>query len=205
MPASAPYERLAQTGRPGLGISAGLSHHAELLLDQQIWCFGRDIRHDGGNALLERGFQVERPPVGAVGGSAYTLTMPSGDRLILWGFGLCFGGGDPALGLIHLRRFQFHPTWRAEATLPGPAWDTTTRFPRFARPRGEPEWERVRRLTAQALLALADHEDWVHAHLGPNHRRACVATWTKARFAPGRVAPSWRALARRIAPGPRAA
>ena len=180
---------------PGLGIGEGLRRHAELLLDQQMWCWGRDIRHPDGNLLLRRGFAACRPPAGTVGSSAYAMDLPGGPRLTLWGFGLCLG--TPGDGLVYLGRSRFRPTWRPEPDLPGPAWDAT-RLPRFRDPRGDDEWDRARRLIVGILEALGDYEEWALATAGPDHRRACVGSWTKPRTAPARVAPSWRSLGRRV-------
>ena len=99
---------------PGLGISEGLRRHAEWLMDQEMWCLGRDIRHPEGDALIRAGFQVWRPPTNVVGGNGYTWTMPDGGRLTLWAFGLCYTF-KPESGLLYLSRFQFRLTWRPEA------------------------------------------------------------------------------------------
>ena len=146
--------------------------------------------------MLRRGCHVWRPPSGVVGSNAYTMTLPDDARLTLWGFGLCYASG-PADGLIHLDRFRFRPTWRPDAELPGPAWDTT-RLPKFRPPADEAEWARVRRLTAGALAALGAYEEWADSTLGRDHRRASVRSWMKNRTAPERIAPSWHALARRV-------
>lgn len=179
-----------------LGISNGVRQHAEQLLDQQMWCLGRDIRHPDGNALLRYGFQVWRPPANVVGSSAYTLALASGHQLTLWGFGLCFGHVAEG-GLVYLGRFQFKPTWRPEVTLPCPVWDST-RLPRFQPPRTEDDWTRVRILTAGALNALGVYEEWALATLGRDYRHDCIQSWPKPKTAPQRIAASWRSLARRI-------
>ena len=41
------------------------------LLDQQLWCWGQDIRRTEGNALLAYGFTKHRPLEGKHGSTAY--------------------------------------------------------------------------------------------------------------------------------------
>ena len=65
-----------------------------LLLDQQLWCWGQDIRRVDGNALLAYGFTRHRPPEGEHGSPAYEWRGSGRSRVILWGFGFFYGDGD---------------------------------------------------------------------------------------------------------------
>ena len=58
------------------------------LLHRQCWNWGRDIVRPEGNLLLEAGFVKWRPPEGETGLTCYTLALPGGDSLMLWGFGV---------------------------------------------------------------------------------------------------------------------
>jgi hypothetical protein len=80
---------------------------ASVLLDQQMWCWGRDIVRSEGNLLLQFGFRKERPPATVSGCTAYILTPFPGCQLILWGFGLFFG--LESSGGVFLRRYEFKP------------------------------------------------------------------------------------------------
>jgi hypothetical protein len=39
----------------GLGLSAALRRRASALFDPQMWCWGRDVRHDEGDVLQPSG------------------------------------------------------------------------------------------------------------------------------------------------------
>ena len=77
------------------------------LLDQQLWCWGQDIRRAEGNALLAYGFTKHRPPEGKHGSTAYEWRGSGSSRVILWGFGFFYGDGDR--GGLFLQRYKFAP------------------------------------------------------------------------------------------------
>ena len=52
------------------------------LLDQQLWCMGRDGLHPEGSALLRYGVERVRPPGDETGSSAYVLSLPGADRCV---------------------------------------------------------------------------------------------------------------------------
>jgi len=143
------------------------------LLDQQMWYFGCDIRRKEGNALLEYGFERQRPPEGVKGSSQYCLQMKDETQLLLWGFGFYFRAGSHD-GLL-LRRYDFSPR-----LLPAPnlAWKPEDLQP-LRLPESEAACERLRELLPAALRWLADYEDWILAHLGEAYRADCLAAWPK--------------------------
>jgi hypothetical protein len=46
----------------GLGVSPALRRRASALFDQQMWCWGQDVRHHGGDVLVRYGFCRWRTP-----------------------------------------------------------------------------------------------------------------------------------------------
>jgi hypothetical protein len=42
-------------GEDGLGLSRALRRRVSDLFDQQMWCWGRDVRHDEGDVLQPSG------------------------------------------------------------------------------------------------------------------------------------------------------
>ena len=77
------------------------------LLDQQLWCWGQDVRRAEGNALLTYGFTKHRPPEGKHGSTAYEWRGAGRSRVILWGFGFFYGDGGR--GGLFLQRYKFAP------------------------------------------------------------------------------------------------
>lgn len=182
--------RLSSNVETWLSIPHKVRKQGTALFDQQIWCFGCDIRRKNGNALLEYGFERTRPPEGVKGSSQYCLQLRDGMRLTLWAFGVYFGVG-PQGGLL-LRRYEFSPRLLLD---PGQAWKPQ----HLSRPRlpgCQAECDRVRGLLPAALRWLADYEEWALVHLGAEYRADCLAAWPKrAVTMPEETPQAWRELA----------
>lgn len=192
-----PAAAVQATGRnpgEGLCLTNDLRRRGRVLLHQQLWLFGQDIRRPEGNALLERGFTRRRPSAGEIGGNAYTLRLDAGRSIVLWGFGVYHA--DPRLGGVFLPRFTFTPRLARSVEVPEGAWHPS-QLPESRLPRTRGQWACARRLLIPALRWLAGYERWVLAARGPEYRRCCVAAWPKATIPAERVADEWADLAER--------
>jgi hypothetical protein len=91
------------------------------LFDQQLWCWGYDVRGERGNLLLTNGFERIAPP-DAVGtcSSVYRTSPALGTEVVLRGYGVFYG--DRSLGGIFLRRFGFDARWSDCWRLDQPPW-----------------------------------------------------------------------------------
>ncbi len=161
------------------------------LLHRQCWNWGRDIVRPEGNLLLEAGFLKERPPEGEAGSSCYTLTLPDGDSLMLWGFGLLYG--TLRKGGVFLNRYQFKPLWLPLETVQEPIWR-----PDMIPAAQTPPSPRVPvDLTVAAIRRVADYEEWALARCGLEYRRAVLRQWKRRseRLPPQTFPQAWRALA----------
>lgn len=163
----------------------------ERLLDQQMWCFGCDIRRAEGNLLCAYGFSRLRPPSGASGSNDYRLTTPDGAQVRLWGFGCLWAEAEAS---VFLRRYEFTPRLPA-GPVPDLVWSPTG-LPPTPRPRQPEKVRQAAHALARLLAWLADYEDWVMARLGPDYRAACVRVWNKPKTVPPEAMHHhWRALA----------
>lgn len=181
---------------PARALGPAVVREATPLLDWQLWCLGRDICVACGNLLLAAGFERHRPDRLGTGTAAYVRELGPGRRLIVWGFGVCYG--DDALGGVFLRRHGFLPRL-TPATIPMPAWLPTHVRPARA-PRNAEAWRQARTLTAAACEALAAHERFVLATVGADHRHRCAAERPRRmqralRIAPHETAAAWDAVA----------
>lgn len=88
---------------------------AVALLDQQLWCLGRDVTRIGGNVLAELGMCRYRSQDGR-GSTAYTGRVARDGVVWLWGFGLLYW--QPDRGGMFLRRYGFDPVLVAEPKNP---------------------------------------------------------------------------------------
>ena len=172
-------------------ISGATRRNGQKLLDRQCWNWGRDILRPEGNLLLEAGFLKRRPPEGEVGSSCYTLVLPDGDSLMVWGFGLLYA--TPRKGVVYLNRYQFRPVWLQSETVQEPIWKPD-KIPAAQTP---PSPRVPVDLTVVAVRRIADYEEWVLARCGLEYRRAVLRQWKRhsKRLPPEAVPQAWRALA----------
>ncbi|MDE2662153.1 MAG: hypothetical protein OXI39_04045 [Gemmatimonadota bacterium] len=172
-------------------ISASLRSKGQRLLHRQCWNWGRDIVRREGNLLLEAGFLKRRPPEGEAGSSCYTLALPGGDSLVLWGFGLLYG--TPQRGGVYLNRYQFRPAWLPSKTIPGQIWKPDM-IPAGSAP---PSLRVPLDLTVAAIRRVADYEEWALARCGLEYRRAVLRQWKgpSERLPPQELPQAWRTLA----------
>ena len=172
-------------------ISGARRRKGKELLDRQCWNWGRDIVRPEGNLLLEAGFLRRRPPEGVAGSSCYTLALPDGDSLMLWGFGLLYG--TPRKGGVFLNRYQFRPVWLPSETVHEAIW-TPDIFPTAQTP---PSPRVPVDLTVAAMRRIADYEEWALARCGLEYRRTVLRQWKRRskRLPPEALPQAWRALA----------
>ena len=131
------------------------------LLNQQFWCFGKDIEYAGGNLLIRYGMTRQPPPKGRECSSLYQAEVSSKRRLVLRGFGAFYGGDD--WGGLFLSR-EAIPQLTSESHLRDPAW-TISDLP----PMREPEQEdraRLRWLLLELIDWFRTDEVWVTETVG---------------------------------------
>lgn len=164
-----------------------------VLLDQQMWCWGRDICHPDGNLLVEYGFVRLAAPQQAGKGriaSAYQLSRPAG-ILTLWGFGLWYSAGAG----IFLRRYDFRPRM-ADCPAAPLIW-RVDELPALRMP-AESEAAIARALLAQAAARISAYETWVAQRAGRDYRRRTVENFPNRRkgfISAEAMAAQWNALA----------
>ncbi len=171
------HKQLTPGMRP---LPSPLRRRGAALLHQQCWLWGQDIKCAEGNLLLQYGFDRLRPPADVVGSTQYTLLLPCGNRVRLWGFGLSFGTADG----LYLNRFDFTPrAARASDLWQGP--QEMAGLPRSAD---------LSRLSAM-LEWISRYEAWIAASQGASYRRTTLAGWKLRVSTPTLLARSWSDLA----------
>jgi hypothetical protein len=149
------------------------------LYDQQLWCWGYDIRQQG-NLLLRYGFAQYRQDK-SCGGTAYTVHLPENAVLRLWGGSLVYH--DRTLGALHLKRYEFEPRLmpvQYELSYATPENSTI--------PQNADECLMAARLAARCMCWTAEYERWVVETAGLAHREASVQPWKQNTVFP--IAPS---------------
>ncbi len=178
---------MAQT----LALPKELTKRGEVLLNQQCWCWGKDIVRPEGNLLPEYGFERECPPEGKKGATRYSRRLPSGEMLHLWGFG--FWVGCPQHGAIYLNRFVFVPQTTPRKEIRTPVWEASQLCAKpllSVKERAAMHW-----LLPLALREISDYERWVLKTFGKEYRHEIVQHLNKSPLDVSVIPDLWDALA----------
>jgi len=163
-----------------------------ILLNQQLWLFGQDIRRPEGNALIEYGFWRTRPPEGERGSNTYCFAPTPDTVITLWAFGFYYR--RVGHGGIFISRFGFTPRLAPDDTPPGTVW-SALQLAHCRAPHGAAQWARAQTLFIPALRWIVDYERWIAGARGLAYRHTCVESWPKARIPAAGLADEWARLA----------
>jgi len=164
------------------------------LLDQQMWCFGRDIANPDGNILSRLGMCQLRPPDRARGSTAYSALTLQGGSVTLWGFGIFYA--KEGVGSIFLRRYDFAPVF-GKVTELGPVF-APEQLPSMHRPVTGSEWGSVRTLLTDLLEWLSGYEHWISETFRAAYREHCLKSRDQDAIVPAaRMANEWERLAKK--------
>lgn len=164
----------------------------QLLLHQQCWCWGQDIRHPEGNLLLAHGFERVRPPAHVQGSTRYQLRLSARSTVTLWGFGLyyarCGRGG------VYLNRYDCVPRFCHQAGFLENVW-TRDALP-LSCSTGcayghEPE---TVYLVVKATEWISRYEQWVLGQFGLSYRKDVLREWHEPAVLPDSLPSEWLRL-----------
>lgn len=158
-----------------LPIPSKIRRLGERLLDQQMWCWGIDVRCDEGNKLVAYGFTRQPPPEGSRGHSSYVFFPYTECQVHLWGSGLFYG--DQNLGGLFLKRYEFKPKLTENALLP--ISNQAIETPVAHSPRTPQEANLAQQLLHLALTWISSYEQWINETMGPDYRQQCLQKWHK--------------------------
>lgn len=170
-----------------------LRKQARILLDQQLWCLGCDLRL---KPYWQRQYPQARfcPRPAGVHGSARLEWALGEERVSLWGFGSALTRSSGVSVL--LRRYGFSPQLRKHRPDEALGWSLAT-LPKFHLPFTARDVEEVTTAVRLLASAFADYEDWLAAKAQAAYRHGCLQGWQRARTAlpPESMAARWREIA----------
>ncbi len=179
-------------------VSSAVRRLGRDLLDQQMWCWGYDIRRPAGNLLLTYGFTRYRPWEDQPGSSNYIFRPAPGRQIGLWGFGLFYG--DERLGGLFLKRYEFSPKLTLSSQLPLNI-SKVAEMPASRKPQTQAEVELAHTLLGAVLGWISGYEQWVQAEAGADYRQQSVEAWHRKVAVPaGEMAAAWQKLAAQVSP-----
>jgi hypothetical protein len=156
----------------------GFRRWAAALLDQQLWCLGRDVAGKD-NVLLNLGFCRYRATSGKSEATLYTTGTPEGNIIWLWAFGVAFT--VPGEGSIFVRRYDFTPRLLNVDSFIG--INEVDRLPTLRPAVSANDWQRLRRHSCGLCSWIAGYEHWIAENYGTAWRGECL----RARSKPGIV------------------
>jgi hypothetical protein len=136
------------------------------LLDQQMWCWGCDVRRAGGNLLLEYGFTKRSAPDTRFH-SAYDLPLCETCALTVWGWGLWLGHCE--LGSVFINRTRFQPRYTPLSYLLPNAWQLSE-LPTLGIPQTPEQRHDAYELLAIAFASIARYEQWIAENVPLSYR-----------------------------------
>jgi len=185
--------------RTGIPLPPGIRQAGVALIDQQMWCWGCDVRRAEGNLLLAYGFE-KRPSPNPRFHSAYTLRLCATCALTVWGWGLWVA--DVRYGSVFISRSRFHATYTPDVVLAPCAWQAD-QLPLSQTGGGDAPCAYP--LLAQACRFAADYETWLPSQVKGDYRETVISAWPERRRHKGgtpasSMAKAWRGLADVLAP-----
>jgi hypothetical protein len=181
---------------PYIKLCSHLSSCGEALLDQQMWCWGCDVRRANENLLLAYGCLKRPSPVPHLR-SAYMYWLDETCALTLWGWGVWIA--SESLGSLFISRSRFKVQAIASAYLLPQAWCEAD-LPLKQEP---VTLDHYAPLLATALTWIACYEEWVTTQTKPTYRDTLLESWPQRRHyrggTPAAEMPSqWMTLAHRV-------
>lgn len=179
---------------PARRARTDLRRRAADLLDQQLWCWGRDVARPQGNVLLGLGMCRYRSAEPGPDRTAYTGRVAGDGVVWLWGFGLLFC--LPERGGVFLRRNRFEPLLVERPP------ERPVHRPEDVGPCLRPVAARHKATAGELVRAVAawaaGYEHWVAETFGRAYRESTLAARGRApAIWAGDMAGAWEHLAKK--------
>ena len=146
---------------------------ARMLIDQQMWCWGCDVRRTEGNLLSLYGAD-KRPSPDPRYHSAYLVQIEETAVVNLWSWGLWIA--CPDRGSLFIGRSRFHVGYIRDAILMPDAWRKRD-LPLTELKLDSNDFTRARDLLATALRWIGGYEAWLSTVLASDYRDQALAKW----------------------------
>ena len=182
-----------------LNISNHAQQTARMLIDQQMWCWGCDVRWTHGNFLLLYGAQ-KRPSPNPRFHSAYSFRIGEEIVLNLWGWGLWIA--SPHRGSLFVARSRFHVCYMRDTTLMPDAWCRRDLPLKKLEP-ADDDLANARNLLGAALHWTGTYEAWLNEQVPHDYRERVLAQWPRRRQNRGGIpaaemAENWFGLSKHV-------
>ena len=156
-----------------LKISDQTQRTAKMLIDQQMWCWGCDVKRAEGNLLSLYGANKRQSPNPSYH-SAYVFQLGEELMLNLWGWGLWIA--DAHHGSLFLARSQFHLRYIRDVILMPDAWRKRD-LPLTTLTLNNEDIAHACDLLRVALHWIGAYEAWIGTQVTSDYREHVLAEW----------------------------
>ena len=163
----------------------------EVLLHQQLWFFGNDVKISNKNLLVNYGFDQIRPPKDISGSTNYVCKTGEA-TLVLWGFGVFLSERNNQG--VYIGRYNFYPRLIKNELLNFPIC-APSNLPELKYPESGEEWEYCFRLISEFFEWIASYELWVNWIMGSSYRKTCLKDWDQSIVSGDEMSWAWNKVA----------
>ena len=163
----------------------------EVLLHQQLWFFGNDIKIPNKNLLVNYGFDQVRPPK-YISGSTNYVCRTGEATLVLWGFGVFLSERNNQG--VYIGRYNFYPRLIKDELLNFPIC-APSNLSEMKYPESVEEWEYCFRLISEFFEWIASYELWVNWIMGGSYRKTCLKDWDQSIVSGDEMSWAWNKVA----------
>ncbi len=148
------------------------------MFDQQMWCWGCDIRNSNGNKMIEYGFSKQKAGKEKDSPSQYSIIYKE-HKIFLWGFGgLIRQSKDNA---VFIKRYDFYPKKLESVPMDLIANDPKD-IMRFYVKDKSLLYECDYNLLKVFYDLIIDYENWIIEQMGHNYREYTLSIWIKKKI-----------------------
>ena len=163
----------------------------EVLLHQQLWFFGNDIKIHNKNLLINYGFDQVRPLKGLSGSTNYIYRTDEA-TLVLWGFGVFLSERNNKG--VYIGRYNFYPSLIKDELLNFPIC-APSNLPEMKYPESVEDWDYCFRLISEFFEWIASYELWVNWIMGSSYRKTCLKDWDQSIVSSDEMSWAWNKVA----------
>lgn len=163
-----------RTLKKQLDISNQFQRTVTMLIDQQMWCWGCDVRRTDGNFLLLYGAQ-KRPSPNPRYNSTYVFPIDATTMLNLWSWGVWIASAHG--GSLFIARSRFQMRYMRDAILMPDVWRKRDLPIKEDLALDRDDLAHCRGLLATALRWIGTYEVWLNRQVSSDYRDRTLANW----------------------------
>jgi hypothetical protein len=148
------------------------------MFDQQMWCWGCDIRNSNGNKMIEFGFRKEKTGTDKNSQSQYSIIYKE-HKIFLWGFGCLIR--QSSNNSLFMRRYDLYPK-RLEYVPENLLANNPKVIKKFFIKDNSLLYKCDYSLLEVFYDLIIDYENWIIKQMGSEYREYTLNSWIKKKI-----------------------